>query len=1108
MNPLPRSLQHLAETWNLELHHEAELDNVASDDYPCTYTLDAAGRLIGLNLAGTAITEINFAADFETLEVLNLGRTPLKSIHFPASMSALQSLHLYECADLEELTFDNALALPQLEYADVSECALSTLTLPAGLDALQKLYLQKNKLQKIQFQGTCPALEFLDLSENQLTNIVLPAGLDNLLYLYLNDNQLESIHCAGEVPKLEILHLRNNQLIDLRETWLDPYPNLKTLYLANNPLGTYLSGKLDEDDTANSLPFIEAYFQSLVGGAVKDNECKVLLIGDGKAGKSNIVKRLLEQQFEQAWLSTDGIVIEPYPLGIYALQLWDFAGQDIYHATHRLFMQSEVVYLLAWNKETQSEKYTHREEKGKMVAYRNYHLGYWLDYAKTLGKNPPIIVTQTRVHEDGIYRPAELVQLEAVNPAIKFLQIDSKEPNSEHNGYDELIFHLEKAVKKVTRMTRIPIGYYQLREELRNLQRQNIKTISMKKYLDMAQGLPNPEERLRNWLVKSGVVFYQSGLFHNEIILDQQWAINAVYSIFKRGKGGFYHQFVAQEGRISGQDLQEVWEDNSAAEQELFLSFILSCDMCFETTLEKKYNTPFAERSFIFPQLLPENPSKTLDMLWNQQAGVLYLRYQHRFLHYGVMQSFIVKTQALVNDVEDCVWRSGILLKSGEQMVQVEASDREILVRITPQSLPLLHKVRNLLEKLQDSPGEESVSADGKNFVSLKKLEEKQHKSEIEAENGVDVPVAPLLPFLQRNEKLVFETLDQEEYPLEGIKSSKTGVPSPEAIQPTKSQQDMQHIKDLIAQARTEEALAQLLQAAPNQDLKNVVLKLKNDYSKLKREKMLGIIDGNEERTSNSKIVVTALGLCDEIVNISNQESAPQNQDRGSGNDEVRDTTRDTTRDTLEIPEEWPEIPVEPFDGTLVVPKGDNDQIKVLFMTASPKNLSTLDVNKESNNVKTESFGKDLFIDIYPHVDKDGMIDAVSHLQPQIIHYSGHGRTGGLETIDHATGNAATLKTAYLSEMFALFAEIGVKCVVLNSCWSASQAKAISEQGIPVVGMLRPIKDDVAIKFSKDFYRLLVSNNPLERIFKLVRLKMEDDSKAIPSLWYQGKRIA
>ena len=314
----------------------------------------------------------------------------------------------------------------------------------------------------------------------------------------------------------------------------------------------------------------------------------------------------------------------------------------------------------------------------------------------------------------------------------------------------------------------------------------------------------------------------------------------------------------------------------------------------------------------------------------------------------------------------------------------------------------------------------------------------------------------------------------------------------------------MQHIKDLIAQARTEEALAQLLQAAPSQDMKNVVIKLKSEFTELKREKMLGIIDGNEERTRNSRIVVTALGLCDEIVKISNQESAPQIQERGSGNDEVRVATRDT----LEIPDTWPEIPVEPFEGTLLVPKGDNDQIKVLFMTASPKNLSTLDVNKESNNVKTESFGKDLFIDIYPHVDKDGMIDAVSHLQPQIIHYSGHGRTGGLETIDHATGNAATLKTAYLSEMFALFAEIGVKCVVLNSCWSASQAKAISEQGIPVVGMLRPIKDDVAIKFSKDFYRLLVSNNPLERIFKLVRLKMEDDSKGIPSLWFNGKRIA
>jgi hypothetical protein len=56
--------------------------------------------------------------------------------------------------------------------------------------------------------------------------------------------------------------------------------------------------------------------------------------------------------------------------------------------------------------------------------------------------------------------------------------------------------------------------------------------------------------------------------------------------------------------------------------------------------------------------------------------------------------------------------------------------------------------------------------------------------------------------------------------------------------------------------------------------------------------------------------------------------------------------------------------------------------------------------------------------------------------------------------------------------------------------------------------MLRKIGDEEAIQFSRDLYYLLMSNNPLERIFKLAKLKVTKASRDIPSLWYNGKRIA
>lgn len=981
MHLLPQSLQKLAQRWNIELKLETDLEWVDSDDYPCTYALNAQGHLIGLNLVGTAVSELALDEDMQYLEVLNLGRTALRSLSLPAQLEHLRSLQLYRCQDLTAIKWGTA--LPKLEYADLSECALQQLELPEDLPRLKKLYLQKNALQRIHFAAACPALEFLDLSGNQLSSLSFPAGFAQLRYLYLNNNQLESLHCAGEMPQLDILHLRNNALRSIKPGFLDPFPGLVNLYLSGNPLNLYLRGHFEENDRIDSPAFLRQYFQDLQQGARVDNECKVLLIGDGRAGKSCIVERLVRDRFIENNPSTNGIIIDLYPLEPYLLQLWDFAGQDIYHATHRLFMQAGVVYILAWNKTTQTQKSMSLEEGGELRHYDNYGVKYWLNYARTLGGNSPVIVVQTQSKADGKYQSQELHELEEENPDLHLLRIDSQPDSTQENGYPRLLTELQLAAEKVASITEIPESAYQLRKALR--ERQAEKQISMEQYLELAQscGLQaDPEERLVNWLVKSGVVYYQKGLFNNQIILDQQWAINAVYDLFKRsGEGSFFHQIAERKGWVRGSDLQRIWVKHSPEEQELFLSFLRSCEMCFEIKDSEQQSLPFAERTFILPQLLREDRPKVIDSLWKREKSSLYLRYRHRFLHYGVIQSFIVQTQQLVTDVEERIWRTGILLEEEEQMVQVEADTKafEITLRLTPQSVKLLIKVRNLLKKLQDQPGEESVSSDGQNFVSLQKLEDKKHKAEIEAGNDVDVPVAPLLLFLQRDEQLVFE--DSAEKPF--------------------------HKRDT---------------------------------------------------------------------------GSFQNPD-------------------LPLPA------IETLDSKLEIPKGSDGKIHILFTSANPKN--DLQVEKESKLVQNEAQGRNLDIRTLPAVDRSSLIKRVTYEKPQIVHFSGHSNIGNLQFVNSRTDQAELISNEELLEIFEHFVSMGVRCVVLCSCWSYSQAQEISELGIPVVGMLKPIDDQVAIQFSQDMYDLLsAANASLDEVFRSAKLMMVNkEDRAIPSLWYRGKRV-
>lgn len=80
-------------------------------------------------------------------------------------------------------------------------------------------------------------------------------------------------------------------------------------------------------------------------------------------------------------------------------------------------------------------------------------------------------------------------------------------------------------------------------------------------------------------------------------------------------------------------------------------------------------------------------------------------------------------------------------------------------------------------------------------------------------------------------------------------------------------------------------------------------------------------------------------------------------------------------------------------------------------------------------------------------------------------------------------GNYQLVEPEALAAMFELFAE-QVKCVVLNACYSETQAKAIAEHIPFVIGMNDQIGDKAAIAFAVGFYKALVANYPIEDAYK------------------------
>src|SRR5690606_34890134 len=85
------------------------------------------------------------------------------------------------------------------------------------------------------------------------------------------------------------------------------------------------------------------------------NEAKLILVGQCGVGKSSLVQLLFVQEFDEAENQTEGINVESWSLDVnrtqqgivpIALNIWDFGGQEIMHATHQFFLTKRSLYLL------------------------------------------------------------------------------------------------------------------------------------------------------------------------------------------------------------------------------------------------------------------------------------------------------------------------------------------------------------------------------------------------------------------------------------------------------------------------------------------------------------------------------------------------------------------------------------------------------------------------------------------------------------------------------------------------------------------------------------------------------------------------------------------
>jgi internalin A len=710
-------------------------------------------QLRQLDLVNNRLTYLpEWLVELQVLELINLSFNHITEL--PDSLGQLAQLqYLYVWGNqLTELP-DSLGQLAQLQHLYVWFNHLTELPDSLGqLVQLQHLYISDNQLTELPDSlGQLVQLQYFDVSENQLTELPDSLGqLAQLQHLYVSGNQLiELPGSLGRLNQLQYLDVSRNQLTVLPES-VGRFASLQALDVAFNDLSALpdgfrhqvfqelwlqgnsrlgldrtLLGKYIEryrrrsTDKRSTSPatILAAYF----GARDKDgralNEIKLVLVGRGAAGKTSIVQRLVKGTFRRKHKETQGIDISRWQLACgdddVTVNLWDFAGQVITHATHQFFLSSNSVYVLVL---------TGREDAQKSDA------DYWLRLIRafandTDGNIAPVIVVLNKWEEHPFKLDRNLLK-EKYPFIVDFIETDCRTGL----GIDSLKAKLAETVEPMD-IVRQPfkLSWWKIKEQLEKAQRRK-NYLPYSEFQATCAKLGEADTDGQRILAE---VFHALGIalnygqderLRNSTVLNPRWVTDGIYTLLRAVPDDGSAELTLDRVRL-------VLPKEPDEMRFYLIELMRRFDLAFPLN-------ETGDRWLVPQRLPPEQPE--LGAEWQTAQNITRLQYRYPVIPEGLMPRFITRSYPLSEGLEDGEplprWVNGVILedRGARALVRVDEEDREIQVVVIGEEsarLSLLGVIQADFRTIHDDIG------------GL----EQQEFLEIEGQAGVYVPVQTLL---------------------------------------------------------------------------------------------------------------------------------------------------------------------------------------------------------------------------------------------------------------------------------------------------------------------------------------------------------------------------
>jgi len=673
------------------------------------YALDNnTGQVKGLNLDGRRIKDISFIRGLSGLTHLSLYNNQITDLTPLSTLTNLKDLRLYdnEITDLTPLS-----ALTKLTTLWLNSNQITDLTPLSALTNIRKFWLNSNQITDLTPLSALTKLTVLDLSNNQITDFTPLSALTKLTTLYLSHNQITDLTPLSVLTKLTGLYLSGNKITDL--TPLKELKQLKALDVSNNRIQQLLPDITSwwpdmqmrwESGFAIGLNLygnplthppveivrkgkaaVQNYIDEIQQATILFLESKLLLVGSGDVGKTTLMKKLKDNNFKVTPGKEDttrGIDIQPWQLSCsfpggqthdVKIHFWDFAGQDILHATHQFFLTKRSLYLFVWD--------PRKEEETRSFDY-------WLNAVKLFGAGSAVIMVMNKSE-------LRIKNIDEASFKDNFPSIAQFHQVSCVTGLHipELTETIRHSLSRMPHLLdKLPKRWMDIRDELK-AKRDNY--IPLDDYFAVCRSYQMDKDKalfLSDYLHDLGIIlhFRMDPLLADTVMLKPKWATGAVYALIDS------LEILKNKGRFNRSTLTRYWDATiyPTNKHPQLLRLMEKFELCFNIVGTDDY---------IIPELLPsERPP--IDMGPYRSMDNLHLHYSYDFMPAGIITRFLSRIHYMVRD--DHYWNNGMELgfSGSSALVVSDSAQKRIRISVSgPNNTQLMGVIRSHFDHIHET---------------------------------------------------------------------------------------------------------------------------------------------------------------------------------------------------------------------------------------------------------------------------------------------------------------------------------------------------------------------------------------------------------------------